>query len=126
MKYSDELRGMAKALYLKGLTPKEIAAQLNLPSARIIYHWADVGEWRDQMKVVNIEDAIARRIALLTDREKKTPGELDELDRLIGHHVKLLTSRNKHAERMAEIDARGPSETSRAAAPDDSDGKSRQ
>ncbi|MGC6756704.1 terminase, partial [Escherichia coli] len=59
-------------------------------------------------------------------REKKTPGELNELDRLIGHHVKLLTSRNKHAERMAEIDARGPSETSRAAAPDDSDGKSRQ
>ncbi|EDW6361841.1 terminase [Salmonella enterica subsp. enterica] len=121
MKYSDELRGMAKALYLKGLTPKEIAAQLNLPSARIIYHWADVGEWRDQMKVVNIEDAIARRIALLTDREKKTPGELDELDRLIGHHVKLLTSRNKHAERMAEIDARGPGNTPRAAAADDSD-----
>lgn len=63
---------MAKALYLKGLTPKEIASQLNLPSARIIYHWADVGEWREQIKVVNIEDAIARRIALLTDREKNT------------------------------------------------------
>lgn len=102
MKYSDEIRGMAKALYLKGLTPKEIASQLNLPSARIIYHWADVGEWREQIKVVNIEDAIARRIALLTDREKKTPGELDELDRLIGHHVKLLAQKNKHAEKMAE------------------------
>ncbi|EGB1671343.1 terminase [Escherichia coli] len=102
MKYSDEIRGMAKALYLKGLTPKEIASQLNLPSARIIYHWADVGEWREQIKVVNIEDAIARRIALLTDREKKTPGELDELDCLIGHHVKLLAQKNKHAEKMAE------------------------
>lgn len=50
-----------------------------------------------------MEDVIARRLAVLAERDHKTQEEHDELDRLIGHHVKLMSVRNKHTERMAEI-----------------------
>ncbi|MBU9809235.1 hypothetical protein J1785_05685, partial [Rahnella sp. SL6] len=39
-KYTDELKDVARALYLRRATPKEIAQDLNLPNARIIYYWA--------------------------------------------------------------------------------------
>lgn len=54
-----------------------------------------------------MEDVIARRLAVLAERDHKTPEEHDELDRLIGHHVKLMSVRNKHTERMAEIERMG-------------------
>ncbi|HCJ9716121.1 TPA: hypothetical protein NV973_003608, partial [Escherichia coli] len=33
-KYSEELKGVARALYLKRYTPQEIASELNLPNRR--------------------------------------------------------------------------------------------
>lgn len=104
-KYSDEVRNMARSLYLKRWTPQEIAAELKLPSARIIYYWADRDSWRDQLSEESVEDAIARRISLLTERDGKTELELKELDQLINHHVKLLAQRAKHAEKMAQLQA---------------------
>lgn len=100
-KYSDELRGVARALYLRRYTPKEIASELNLPNARIIYYWAEKEGWADMLSHESTEDAIERRIQLLTGRDGKTELELKELDQLIAHAVKLRAQKNKHKEKLA-------------------------
>lgn len=100
-KYSDELRGVARALYLRRYTPKEIASELNLPNARIIYYWAEKEGWADMLSHESTEDAIERRIQLLTGRDGKTELELKELDQLIAHAVKLRAQNNKHKEKLA-------------------------
>ncbi|HDR2889412.1 TPA: terminase family protein [Enterobacter asburiae] len=100
-KYSDELRGVARALYLRRYTPKEIASELNLPNARIIYYWAEKEGWANMLSHESTEDAIERRIQLLTNRDGKTELELKELDQLIAHSVKLRAQQNKHKEKMA-------------------------
>ncbi|HDL7645888.1 TPA: terminase family protein [Yersinia enterocolitica] len=104
MAYSDEVIAAAKSLYLKRHTPKEIRKKLGLNSSRIIYYWATKFEWYTQLSTEGVEDVIARRLAVLVERDLKTQEERDELDRLIGHHVKLMSVRNKHIERMAEIE----------------------
>jgi len=100
-KYSDELRGVARALYLRRYTPKEIASELNLPNARIIYYWAEKEGWANMLSQESTEDAIERRIQLLTSRDGKTEIELKELDQLIAHSVKLRAQQNKHKEKLA-------------------------
>ncbi|MFV9685476.1 terminase large subunit domain-containing protein [Pantoea sp. KXB45] len=100
-KYSEELRGVARALYLRRYTPKEIASELNLPNARIIYYWAEKEGWADMLSHESTEDAIERRIQLLTGRDGKTELELKELDQLIAHAVKLRAQNNKHKEKLA-------------------------
>jgi uncharacterized protein YjcR len=100
-KYSEELRGVARALYLRRNTPKEIASELNLPNARIIYYWAEKEGWADLLSHESTEDAIERRIQLLTGRDGKTELELKELDQLIAHSVKLRAQQNKHKEKLA-------------------------
>lgn len=100
-KYSEELRGVARALYLRRYTPKEIASELNLPNARIIYYWAEKEGWADMLSHESTEDAIERRIQLLTGRDGKTELELKELDQLIVHAVKLRAQHNKHKEKLA-------------------------
>ncbi|EEN5609220.1 hypothetical protein GI080_24235, partial [Salmonella enterica] len=46
-KYSEELKGVARALYLKRYTPQEIADELNLPNRRIVYYWAEKYCWAE-------------------------------------------------------------------------------
>lgn len=104
-KYSEEIKTAARTLFIKRWTPKDIARELNVPP-RTIYHWADVGQWAGLLPLESVEEALARRINLLTPREKKTPLELEELRDLIAQHVKVMAQRNKHAEKMAEIQAR--------------------
>ncbi|MGM7743276.1 terminase large subunit domain-containing protein, partial [Yersinia enterocolitica] len=104
MAYSDEVIAAAKSLYLKRHTPKEIQKKLGLNSPRIIYYWATKFEWYTQLSTEDVEEVIARRCKVLLERDLKTQEERDELDRLIGHHVKLMSVRNKHTERMAEIE----------------------
>ena len=95
MAYSQEIIGAAKSLYLKRWTPIEIQTELGLPNARIIYYWADKHSWSDLLNTESVEEAISRRIVQLTERDKKNQAELDELDRLIVHHVKLLNRKEK-------------------------------
>lgn len=89
MAYSPELRQAARALYLKAWTPREIADELNLNSDRIIYHWADKYGWRDMLREQTIDEAISNRIQTLLEIENPSKPQLDMLDRLINHHVKL-------------------------------------
>ncbi|KGA40399.1 MULTISPECIES: terminase large subunit domain-containing protein [Pectobacterium] len=106
-KYSDELIGVARALYLKRATPKEIAADLNLPNTRIVYYWAEKFNWADLLSHESTEEAIERRYQLLVGRDNKTELELKELDTLITHAVKLRAQSNKHKEKLAEAKGGG-------------------
>ena len=101
-KYSEELKGVARALYLRRSTPKEIASDLNLPNARIIYYWAEKYHWADLLSHESTEEAIERRYQLLAGRNEKTDLELKEMDMLIAHATKLRAQSNKHKEKMAE------------------------
>jgi uncharacterized protein YjcR len=100
-KYSDELKGVARALYLRRYTPKEIASELNLPNARIVYYWAHKDGWANLLSFESTEDAIERRYQLLAARDGKTDLDLKEMDLLIAHSTKLRAQSNKHKEKLA-------------------------
>ncbi|WP_318392741.1 terminase large subunit domain-containing protein [Enterobacter sp.] len=117
-KYSEELRGVARSLYLRHATPKEIASELNLPNARIVYYWAEKYNWADLLSFESTEDAIERRYQLLVGRDNKTDQELKEMDTLIAHATKLRAQSNKHKEKLAERKNSGT-----GAAPQDEDGQ---
>lgn len=97
MAYSPEIREAAKRLYLRRWTPDEIRDELGLPNTRVIYYWADKYSWRDMLREEEVDDAIARRIVMLTDLQEKTPNQLKELDMLIEKHVKLKAQRNQQS-----------------------------
>ncbi|AHF77582.1 Phage terminase subunit [Sodalis praecaptivus] len=101
-KYSEELKGVARALYLKRYTPQEIASELNLPNRRIVYYWAEKYRWSELLSHESTEEALNRRIQTLTLREGKAEMELRELDSLVAHLVKLRAQHNKHQEKLAE------------------------
>ncbi|MNF73355.1 putative ATPase subunit of terminase (gpP-like) [compost metagenome] len=105
MAYPEEIRNAARGLYLKRWTPQEIKDELGLNSCRIIYYWAEKLGWRDLLTDEALEDAIARRVQSLLGREKKTGAELEELDRLIGHHVSLKEKALKWAEQEQTLKA---------------------
>ncbi|MGP1150218.1 terminase large subunit domain-containing protein [Serratia sp. CY49633] len=113
-KYSNELIGVARSLYLKHWTPKEIANELNLPNARIIYYWATKWSWADMLSHESIEETINRRIQVLTHRDGKTELEHKELDSLIAHHCKLRIQQAKHAEKLAAAASQGNGDYSAA------------
>lgn len=100
-KYSDELKGVVRALYLRRYTPKEIASELNLPNARIVYYWAEKYKWADLLSFESTEEAIERRYQLLVGRDNKTDLDLKEMDLLIAHATKLRAQSNKHKEKLA-------------------------
>lgn len=103
MAYSPELREAAKRLYLKRWTPDEIRDDLGLPNNRIIYYWADKHGWRDLLREEEVDDAIARRIVLLSDIPDKTGNQIKELEMLINQHVRLKKQR-VDAERKAQAE----------------------
>ncbi|ALB56166.1 hypothetical protein AFK65_16405 [Cronobacter universalis NCTC 9529] len=100
-KYSDELKGVVRSLYLRRYTPKEIASELNLPNARIVYYWAEKYSWADLLSFESTEEAIERRYQLLAGRDNKTDLDLKEMDMLIAHATKLRAQSNKHKEKLA-------------------------
>lgn len=103
MAYSPELREAAKRLYLKRWTPDEIRDDLGLPNNRIIYYWADKHGWRDLLREEEVDDAIARRIVLLSDIPDKTGNQIKELEMLINQHVRLKKQRVE-AERKSQAE----------------------
>ncbi|WOZ76056.1 terminase large subunit domain-containing protein [Kosakonia sacchari] len=115
-KYAPELITVARMLYLRHATPKEIASELNLPNARIVYYWAEKFKWADLLSHESTEEAIERRYQLLAARDDKSDLELKEMDMLIAHATKLRAQSNKHKEKLAE--SRG---ATRDIAPEDGD-----
>lgn len=102
---------------MKAWTPREIADELNLNSDRIIYYWADKFGWRDMLREQTIDEAIANRIQTLLEIENPSKPQLDMLDRLIEHHVKLKKLRAKPAKPehiSGEVSAQSGKQTSRS------------
>ncbi|MET4888335.1 terminase large subunit domain-containing protein [Morganella morganii] len=108
-KHSDAKIQVAKSLYLRRYTPAEIAEELNLPNRRIVYYWAQKWNWADMLSHESVIEAINRRVVLLTERNNKSDADKDELDRLIAHHVKLISQQNKHKEKLAASKAQAGS-----------------
>ncbi len=77
-------------MYIRGVLPKEIAAELSLNSSRIVYTWAEKFGWDLLVNDLSVEEMINRRLAVLIDKDEKSDQQLKEMDRLIEHHVKLL------------------------------------
>lgn len=95
MAYSPEIKQATRSLYLKAWTPKEIANELGLNNERIIYLWADKYGWRDMLREHTVDEAISTRIQALLEIPEPTKPQLDLLDRLITHHVKLKKMRKQ-------------------------------
>ncbi|EJQ6596287.1 terminase family protein [Vibrio parahaemolyticus] len=95
MAYSDEIREAAKRMYIRGVLPKEIAAELSLNSSRIVYTWAEKFGWDLLVNDLSVEEMINRRLAVLIDKDEKSDQQLKEIDRLIEHHVKLIRAKTE-------------------------------
>lgn len=124
MAYSPELREAAKRLYLKRWTPDEIRDDLELPNNRIIYYWADKFGWRDLLREEDVDDAIARRIAVLCDIPDKSGNQIKELDMLINQHVRLKKQR-ADLERKTQAETTGAFPDKSPASSGDSDSKNK-
>jgi uncharacterized protein YjcR len=105
MAYTEETRAAAKMLYLRRHTPQEIKEELGLGSVRVVYLWAEKYGWTAQLSEEAIEDVIERRYKALAEKSHKTQADLDELNRLIDHHVLLREKSLSWAEREAAIKA---------------------
>lgn len=122
-RYDDEIIYSARFLYLKKYTPKEIAKELGLDSARPIYYWAEKYNWRNLISEGGIEEMIALRILTLTDRENKTDQEIKELEALIDKDIQYKKQRAsqqaktqslKQADNGLIIDETAPTEKKRS------------
>lgn len=69
-------------MWLRRISAKEIAAQLNLNSVRVIYQWAEKGHWEEMLQHETVEQATARRMIVLVEKPNKTDEDYKELDRL--------------------------------------------
>lgn len=103
-RYSDETVEAAKKLFLKRWAPKKIAQELKLNSVRVVYSWADKYDWREMLSEEDLESIINRQAAVLVNKKNKTESELLEIDKYIEMHVRLVTSRHKHAEKMRALE----------------------
>lgn len=88
MAYPTELKTAAKSLYRRGWKPPEISEELGVQK-RVVYLWAANEDWDAAIIAEKPEDIMARRIAILTDKEKKTDADYNEIDRLATVLVRL-------------------------------------
>ena len=96
--WPDEIRTTARSLYLRRYAVSEIADMLSVP-VRTLYNWADSGRWDDLLSHEGAEEAASRRLALLLEREDKSPRDLKEVDTLVGtlERLQKLRLREKEA-----------------------------
>lgn len=96
--WPDEIRTAARSLYLRRYAVSEIADMLSVP-VRTLYNWADSGRWDDLLSHEGAEEAASRRLALLLEREDKSPRDLKEVDTLVGtlERLQKLRLREKEA-----------------------------
>lgn len=79
--YSKELKNTCKQLFIKGWQVAEISNDTSV-NERTLYNWIKKDQWELFSPPDTIEQAISRRINLLSERENKTATEVDELSKL--------------------------------------------
>lgn len=94
--YPPEIKDAAKRLYLRRHKPKEIADILSIPW-RTVYDWRTKGDWDNLLSHETVEAALSRRLALLVEKEKKEPIDLEEINSLTNSLVKLRVGRNRES-----------------------------
>ncbi|WP_084516370.1 terminase large subunit domain-containing protein [Desulfovibrio cuneatus] len=99
--YPEEMRQAARSLYLRRYTVQEIAECLNVPK-RTVYHWAATEEWDALLTHESPEQAVARRLTLLVERDNKTPAEMKEVDQLLGSLERLQALRLRAAQQSVQ------------------------
>jgi uncharacterized protein YjcR len=98
--YPEEIKTAARGLYLRRYTVAEIADALNVPK-RTLYHWAATDDWDALLTHETPEQAMARRLAILVEREGKTPQEMKEVELLIGSMERLQAMRTRELSRKS-------------------------
>jgi len=101
--YPEEIKTAARGLYLRRYTVAEIADALNVPR-RTLYHWAATDGWDNLMTHETPEQAMARRLALLAERDQKTPQDMKEVELLIGSMERLQAMRARELSRRSTPD----------------------
>lgn len=81
--YPEEIKNAARGMYLRRYSATEISEALNVPR-RTVYFWISQGQWDDLLAHEAPEQAAQRRLTILLERDNKTPGELKEVDALVG------------------------------------------
>ena len=104
--WPDEIRTAARSLYLRRYAVSEIADMLSVP-VRTLYNWADSGRWDDLLSHEGAEEAASRRLALLLEREDKSPRDLKEVDTLVGTLERLQKLRLREKEAREGRNAEG-------------------
>lgn len=104
--WPDEIRTAARSLYLRRYAVSEIADMLSVP-VRTLYNWADAGRWDDLLSHEGAEEAASRRLALLLEREDKSPRDLKEVDTLVGTLERLQKLRLREKEAREGRNAEG-------------------
>lgn len=81
--YPEEIKNAARGMYLRRYSAAEIGEALSVPR-RTVYFWISQGQWDDLLAHEAPEQAAQRRLTILLERDNKTPGELKEVDALVG------------------------------------------
>jgi len=101
MAYSNDKKRQGLRLFLKGLTVEEIAADLKMSSGSI-YNWRRDENWDELVPNRTVEQTLAARICMLSEKPEKTKLEIEELAVLVKNYgdlaVKLGEAEKKKAE----------------------------
>ena len=73
--WPEEVRQAARSLYLRRSTVGEVSTTLGVP-VRTLYNWVEAGRWDDLLSHEGTEEATARRLAVLIEREAKQADDL--------------------------------------------------
>lgn len=108
LRYSQKIRKTARQHYVVGgLTFDEIAQIPDMPSERQIRRWCETENWADMLPTLTSEQAIAKRICLLADKDDKTDKDFKELDFLVKKQCELnqssISNKAKPAAALANV-----------------------
>ena len=101
--WPEEVRQAARSLYLRRSTVGEVSTTLGVP-VRTLYNWVEAGRWDDLLSHEGTEEATARRLAVLIEREAKQADDLKEIDTLVTtlERLQRLRLRERGLEGVAE------------------------
>jgi len=80
--YPQEVKDAAKFMYLRRVPVRDIASQLNLNNTRVVYQWAEKGDWDAQLRHETVEEATARKLIILVEKEDKDDQDYKEINQL--------------------------------------------